>query len=516
VEINITDKFKFNGILDSGSEVNLISEEVYDKLIRAGVQVPVLPVENVVLVTAFGKKSRRIRQQVLVEFTMGSDAFEGVFMVSPQLRNDAIIGCHFLQDYGICIDFSRGVVSYVRNDIVKEQTFVTEARIRNEKGESKQTRVEFLLKDPSTGQQPQHTPADCNDQVLSRTVHSCSKSFSHHTGQAAQERTGSFRDGGNLSCSESHCRTSESEGSGSLEYDAACSHLNKVDVMPDSEVSEVLCIQSQGSVESNAVDELKFRQRYVRRGMQAGESVPRPSSYPEDPRSLHRTDVSALVGRTTSLSELQQRTLYEILIKYIDHLTTKPGKCNLLKYKFQVNTDKPIVGYSRPIPFALRPAVREQINEMLKDDILEVSASPTLNPLTIIRKEDGKIRICLDARKVNQFTVQDHERVPPIQELLQKFNGGCYFTSLDLSSAFLQIQLHEDSRCYTAFLFDSTVYQFKRVPYGFRNSLPAFLRAIKLALGGGDLEIVVFYVDDLRMKDNYGQREVYRMTVGKV
>jgi hypothetical protein len=32
-------------------------------------------------------------------------------------------------------------------------------------------------------------------------------------------------------------------------------------------------------------------------------------------------------------------------------------------------------------------------------------------------------------------------------------------TSLDLSSAYLQIELNEDSRKYTAFLFDSTVYQ---------------------------------------------------------
>jgi hypothetical protein len=43
--------------------------------------------------------------------------------------------------------------------------------------------------------------------------------------------------------------------------------------------------------------------------------------------------------------------------------------------------------------------------------------------------------------------------------------------------------LHEDCRKYTAFLFDTTVYQFKRVPYGFKNSLSAFVRALKLALG---------------------------------
>jgi hypothetical protein len=186
-----------------------------------------------------------------------------------------------------------------------------------------------------------------------------------------------------------------------------------------------------------------------------------------------------------------------VLIPYLKHLTTKPGRCTLFRYKFQVHTDRPIIGYSRPIPFAVRPAVREQIKQMEKDDILETSTSPILNPLTVVTKENGKIRICIDARKVNQFTIPDHERTPPLQELLQKFHGAKYFTSLDLSSAYLQIELHEESRKYTAFLFDSTVYQFKRVPYGFKNSLPAFIRAIKLALGGSNLENVVFYIDDI-------------------
>jgi hypothetical protein len=97
---------------------------------------------------------------------------------------------------------------------------------------------------------------------------------------------------------------------------------------------------------------------------------------------------------------------------------------------------------------------------MLCDGILEVSSSPILNPLTVVHREGKKIRICVDARKVNQFNVPDRERSPPIQEILQRFNGALYLTSLVLSSAYLQIGLHEESRKYTAFLFDSTVYQY--------------------------------------------------------
>jgi hypothetical protein len=157
-----------------------------------------------------------------------------------------------------------------------------------------------------------------------------------------------------------------------------------------------------------------------------------------------------------------------------------------------VDADRPIVDLSRPIPFALRPAVREQIRQMLMDDLIEISTFPVLNPLTVVRKEGGDIRICVDAWRVNQFTVPDHERTFPINELLQRFHGDRYFTTLDLSSAYLQIELHEESRKYTACMSESTVFQYKRVPYGFRNSL----RAIKVTLEA-DLENVVSYIDDI-------------------
>lgn len=49
-------------------------------------------------------------------------------------------------------------------------------------------------------------------------------------------------------------------------------------------------------------------------------------------------------------------------------------------YKFRMETDRPTVGYSRPIPFSVRPVVKEQITQMISD-ILEISDSPFLEQL---------------------------------------------------------------------------------------------------------------------------------------
>jgi hypothetical protein len=50
-------------ILDTGAQVTIMSERVYDKLIVAGVTTLELAVQNVLLLNAFGSKMKRIKRQ---------------------------------------------------------------------------------------------------------------------------------------------------------------------------------------------------------------------------------------------------------------------------------------------------------------------------------------------------------------------------------------------------------------------------------------------------------------------
>jgi hypothetical protein len=89
----------------------------------------------------------------------------------------------------------------------------------------------------------------------------------------------------------------------------------------------------------NAAKEFNIREMSVRRGLTVGESIPRSKPRPFDPRALQETDVSALVQQVINLSELQRKELYDVLVNYLHHLTTKLGRCNVLEYKFNVSTD---------------------------------------------------------------------------------------------------------------------------------------------------------------------------------
>ena len=103
----------------------------------------------------------------------------------------------------------------------------------------------------------------------------------------------------------------------------------------------------------------------------------------------------------------------------------------------------------------------------------------------------------MDARKINQVTLLDRTKVAPMQGILQRFHETQYITSLDLSSAFLQVPLEEANRKYTAFEFQSKVYQYKRIPYGFRNYFVGFMRALQTVLRDETCSYVITYVDDI-------------------
>jgi hypothetical protein len=179
-----------------------------------------------------------------------------------------------------------------------------------------------------------------------------------------------------------------------------------------------------------------------------------------DDRAVTTNQIRDLINEMENLTSDQKQKLTAVLKKHQGNLTKKPGKCRGFECTFQMQGQLPKSNYSGPLRFALRPAVSEEIRQLLKDDILDESHSAYANPLTVVQREGKNPRICVDARKINQVTLPDRTKVAPMQEILQRFHGTRYITTLDLSSAFLQVPLAEASSKYTAFEFQSKVYQY--------------------------------------------------------
>jgi RNase H-like domain found in reverse transcriptase/Reverse transcriptase (RNA-dependent DNA polymerase)/Integrase zinc binding domain/Integrase core domain len=134
------------------------------------------------------------------------------------------------------------------------------------------------------------------------------------------------------------------------------------------------------------------------------------------------------------------------------------------------------------VPFKYRGKVRETLQIMQKWGIIERGQSEYLNPLVVVIKSNGEVRLCIDGRKMNEILVPDRERTLPPDEIMQHFFGSTWLSSTDMSNSFWQIKLAKDSKKYTAFMFEGQTYVFNVVPFGLNISMPAFSRGMDYML----------------------------------
>ena len=92
-------------VIDTGSQISLLTEELYYKLRSEGVKGLELGVQNAVLVSAFGNKTKRIRVQAMMPISIDGIVVDHIFLISPQLLTQALLGVDFCRMNNIIINF---------------------------------------------------------------------------------------------------------------------------------------------------------------------------------------------------------------------------------------------------------------------------------------------------------------------------------------------------------------------------------------------------------------------------
>lgn len=150
----------------------------------------------------------------------------------------------------------------------------------------------------------------------------------------------------------------------------------------------------------------------------------------------------------------------------------------------------------RRLPLATRDEVFKEIKKLENSDVIEqIEASEWVSAMVVVTKRDGRVRLCVDLRAVNEAIVADVFPLPHFEDLLTRLSGATVFSKLDALSAYHQVELAESSRDLTAFITPWGLYRFKRVPFGLASAPAAFQRMMEKILEG--IEGVVIYLDDI-------------------
>ena len=200
------------------------------------------------------------------------------------------------------------------------------------------------------------------------------------------------------------------------------------------------------------------------------------------------------------LTDEQQQRLNKIISLFPSFEKEGLGNTNILKHTIEIQKD------ARPIKqryFSISPAVEQklhaEIDKMLKLGVIE-PAPPNCSwssPVTMVEK-DGKQRLCLDSRRLNEVTVKDAYPQPKISGILSRLPKAEFISALDLKHAFWQISLDEGSRDMTAFTVPNRpLYRYKVMPFGLTNAPQTMCRLMDCIIPAHLKSTVFVYLDDL-------------------
>jgi hypothetical protein len=149
-------------------------------------------------------------------------------------------------------------------------------------------------------------------------------------------------------------------------------------------------------------------------------------------------------------------------------------------------------------------ALREYIDKMLQKGFIRRSESPAGYPVLFVPKKNGKLRPCIDYRKLNDITIKNRYPLPNIGELRDWLAHAEIFTALDLRGAYNLIRIKEGEEWKTAFRTRYGHFEYLVMPFGLTNA-PATCQELINNVLRAHLDIfVIAYLDDILI---YSQNE---------
>ncbi|XP_055632935.1 uncharacterized protein LOC129773362 [Toxorhynchites rutilus septentrionalis] len=145
-----------------------------------------------------------------------------------------------------------------------------------------------------------------------------------------------------------------------------------------------------------------------------------------------------------------------------------------------------------------KEVVKRQIDEWLKNGIIQPSTSEYSSAIVVVPKKDGSRRVCVDYREINKRMIRDKFPMPNLEEQIDQLSGACVFTTLDLKNSYFHVPVEQKSQKYTSFVTSEGQYEFLRAPFGLCTSGNCFGRFINTVLNDLIKEgKVIVFVDDM-------------------
>jgi hypothetical protein len=118
----------------------------------------------------------------------------------------------------------------------------------------------------------------------------------------------------------------------------------------------------------------------------------------------------------------------------------------------------------------------------------------------VVRKKNGKWRVCVDFTDLNQACPKDPFPLPRIDQLVDSASGHERMSFLDAFQGYHQIPMAHSDQEKTAFITPKGVYCYRVMPFGLKNAGATYQRMVTGMFGHLIGNTVEAYIDDMLIK----------------
>ena len=204
------------------------------------------------------------------------------------------------------------------------------------------------------------------------------------------------------------------------------------------------------------------------------------------------------IAKVTAEPPKSSNPVAALLDRYREVFSESLGTITPFHVKLSVTPDaKPKFFKPRSVPYAIREKVAGELDRLDQAGVLEkVSYSEWAAPIVAVPKRDGGVRLCGDYKvTVNPVLDIDQYPLPKPEDIFATLAGGQQFSTLDLTSAYNQLLLDEESRKYVTINTPQGLYRYTRLPFGIASAPAVFQRTMDTILQG--VPGVACYIDDI-------------------
>jgi hypothetical protein len=115
-----------------------------------------------------------------------------------------------------------------------------------------------------------------------------------------------------------------------------------------------------------------------------------------------------------------------------------PGVAPVSKTPYQMSTPK-------------LKELQMQLEEVLNKGYMRPSVSPWGAPICFVKKKEGTLRLCIDFRQLNKYTIKNKYPLPQIDALFDQLRGENIFSNIDLRAGYHQVRIKEEDVHKTTF-----------------------------------------------------------------